>query len=70
MGREKKLTNDDAHDQLTHMLNEHGKKEELRELLLTQLNETGWRDQVHQYFRFFGKKNCQYRDHRAETGLK
>ena len=46
MGREKKLSNDDAHDQLTHMLNEHGKKEELRELLLTQLNETGWRDQV------------------------
>merc|ERR1711976_472199 len=46
MGRERKLSNGDAHAQLTHMLNEHGKKEELREALMTHLNESGWRDQL------------------------
>ena len=48
MGRQRKktLSNDEAHVQLTHLLNEHGKKEEMKELLMNQLKETGWRDQV------------------------
>jgi len=48
MGRQRKktLSNDEAHVQLTHLLNEHGKKEEMKDLLMNQLKETGWRDQV------------------------
>ena len=44
--RKKTLSNDEAHVQLTHLLNEHGKKEEMKELLMNHLKETGWRDQV------------------------
>ena len=51
MGRQRKktLSNDEAHVQLTHLLNEHGKKEEMKDLLMNQLKETGWRDQVSTY---------------------
>ena len=36
----------EAETNLNQLLDETGKKEELREKLLEELSETGWRDQV------------------------
>ena len=46
MGRQRKMSNDEAEIALNKRLDSSGKKEELKEKLLDQLNETGWRDQV------------------------
>ena len=58
----------EAETNLNQLLDETGKKEELREKLLEELSETGWRDQVRNkstlntkfglYFHFSGQVSC------------
>ena len=45
-GRNRKTSVAEAETQLNQMLDETGKKEELRDKILEDLSETAWRDQV------------------------
>jgi hypothetical protein len=48
MGRDRKISDSDAEKEITRMMAESGKRDELRDKLLDHLNssESGWRDQV------------------------
>ena len=55
--RNRKTSVAEAETQLNQMLDETGKKEELRDKILEDLSETAWRDQVFTKIRQFFK-NC------------
>ena len=55
--RNRKTSVAEAETQLNQMLDETGKKEELRDKILEDLSETAWRDQVFTKIRQF-LKNC------------